>query len=265
MTLIAFIFLTLALLSVWIYRTPLLWGSLTFVSILLGILAGNITWVGLAFIIALALFWFSYKQKPSIWGFIALIVLSVCFKLKLLPGYYPVFITPKFALGLENSLVGLFPLALLVRLAKSAKDWKEVFKGTVVGLLGISLIASMAVMSGAIRWNFTLPSFIALRTFSNLILTSIPEEAFYRGFVQNTLCAYFDNRKIGKIAALLLTSILFSATHIFWAPNFAILGFTFLASLLYGSVYLYSEKIESPILCHFLLNLMHMVFFSYHT
>ena len=68
----------------------------------------------------------------------------------------------------------------------------------------------------------------------------------------------------GKILALILTSVLFTATHIYWSPNLEILAFVFLASLLYGSVYLISGKIESAILCHFLLNLIHMTFFSYH-
>jgi hypothetical protein len=96
-----------------------------------------------------------------------------------------------------------------------------------------------------------------LLTYSNLFLTSIPEEGFYRRFIQNKLCPYF-----GKTIALFLTAALFTLTHIFWSPNIGILALTFVAGLLYGGIYLYSKKIESAILCHFLLNFIHITFFS---
>ncbi|CUI17969.1 CAAX amino terminal protease family protein [Candidatus Protochlamydia naegleriophila] len=264
MTLLAFIFLSGSFLSLWVRREPKIWETLICLSLLAGLVAGHITWVGLAFIACLSMLWLLYDRKPNAWFFIILVCFSMSFKLRLIPGYYPFLITSKFAVGLENPLIGLFPLALLVPLAKDMQDWKGVLKGLACGLLGIGLLAFLAAISGAARWDFTLPSYMALRTLSNLILTSIPEEGFYRGFVQKTLCEYFKNYRCGSLIALILTSALFSFAHIFWSPNVAILGFTFLASLLYGSVYLYSGKIESAILCHFLLNVIHMTFFSYH-
>lgn len=263
-TILAFIFLGCSFLSLWLQREPKIWGTLLCLSLLSGLIAELMSWVGLTFIASLAMLWLFYDRKPSMWVFIALVCFSISFKLRLIPGYHPFFITSKFAVGLENPLIGLFPLALLVPLAKDAQDWKDALKGLAWGLSGIGLLAFLATISGAVRWDFTLPSYMAIRTLSNLILTSIPEEGFYRGFVQKTLCDYFKNCRCGTLLALILTSALFSFTHIFWSPNLAILGFTFLASLLYGSVYLFSKKIESAILCHFLLNVIHMTFFSYH-
>lgn len=106
------------------------------------------------------------------------------FKLRLLPEYYPFFITSKFAIGLENPLIGLFPLALLVPLAKDLKDCTAVIKGLVFGCPGIALLAILATINGATHWDFKLPSYMGTRILSNLILTSIPEEGFYRGFIQ---------------------------------------------------------------------------------
>lgn len=264
MTLMAFIFLSASLLIPWISRTPNLWIALICLSLLAGLVAGNLTLIGLSFIIILLLFWLIYYQRPAIGLFIAIVFLSISFKLKLIPGFYPYFFTSKFAIGLENPLIGIFPLVLLVPLAERIQDWKSVMKGLVFGIAGIFLLAFLAIVSGAIHWNFSLPAYFGIRIYSNLIFTCIPEEAFYRGFVQNTLCGYFKTIKFGKLMSLLITSALFSIAHIFWAPDIGILIFTFLASLLYGSVYLYSKKIESAILCHFLLNLIHMTFFSYH-
>jgi hypothetical protein len=264
MTLLAFIFLGSSFLSLWLKRDPKIWGTLICLCILSGIVAGNITWIGLVFILCLALLWIFYDRKPSVVIFLALICLGISFKLRLLPGYYPFFITPKFAIGLENPLIGLFPLALFVPLAKDRRDWTSVIKGLGFGCAGIAIIAVLATISGATHWHFKLPPHMGARTLSNLVLTSIPEEGYYRGFIQKNLCDYFKNIKMGNVLALILTSLLFSVSHIFWSPNLGILAFTFLASLLYGSVYLFSGKIESAILCHFLLNLIHMTFFSYH-
>lgn len=263
-TLLAFLFLGTSFLSLWIRRDPKIWGLLLGLSMLCGLAAGNISWIGLLFIILLGVLWVVYDQKPTLALFILLICISAAFKMRFLPGYIPFFFTPKFAIGLEGSLIGLFPLAFLVPLARGAKDWRIALKGLMFGCAGIAIMAVLATLSGATHWQFKLPSFIAARTLSNFFLTSIPEEGFYRGFIQNTLCKYFENIRLGKYLALLLTSILFTAAHVYWSPNIQILIFVFLASLLYGGVYLISGKIESSILCHFLLNLIHMTFFSYH-
>ncbi len=264
MTLLAFIFLGTAFFSLWFKRDPKIWGTLASLSLFFGMLAGNITWIGLAFIILSAALWIFYSQKPTFAIFIALICLGISFKLRFIPGYYPFFITSKFAVGLENPLIGLFPLALIVPLAKDYHDWKLVIKGLAFGSAGIALLAFLATMSGATHLDFKLPPFMGARILSNLILTSIPEEGFYRGFIQKTFCKYFKSTITGNIVALILTSLLFSLSHIYWSPNLGILAFTFLTSLLYGSVYLFSGKIESAILCHFFFNLIHMTFFSYH-
>lgn len=264
MIIAAFLFLTLAMVSVWFKRTPKLWGSLAALSVIFAVAGDLIFSLGLCYIICLAMLWVIYARKTCAFVFFAIVAFSTCFKLKLLAGFNPIFITSKFAMGIENPLVGLYPLALLVPLAGDRQDWKGVLKGVGLAIVGVFLIAIVAVASGVIKLNFSILPFMALRTFSNLVLTSIPEEAFYRGFVQNTLCTYFKNTKVGKFSALLLTSILFTATHIFWAPSAAILGFTFLAGLLYGGIYLHTHKIESAIFCHFLLNFVHMTFFTYH-
>lgn len=265
LTFFAFLFLTLSFLSLWIKKDTFIWGTFLFLSIFSGIAAGHISWIGLGFIMFLALLWFYYDQNPDFLIFLAIVSLSMCFKLRFLPGYFPHFFTEKFAIGLENPLIGLFPLALLVPLARSLKDWQDVAKGLLFGCSGIALIALLATISSVVHWNLKIPPFMLERTLSNFILTSIPEEGFYRGFVQTKLGDYFRNTLWGKIGALLLTSLLFAAAHVFWSPNIGMLAFTFLASLLYGGVYWFSGKIESAILCHFLLNIIHMVFFSYHS
>lgn len=263
-TLCAFIFLGASFLSLWITKEPKIWGTLFGISLLFGLAGGNINWTGLIFIIALLSLWIFYNRKPAVWLFACLVFFSVLLKMHLLPGYTPFFFTPKFAVGLEAPIIGLFPLAFLVVLARSVKDWKAVIKGLLIGCAGIAVLATAATFMGAVHLHFKLPTFILARTLSNFFLTSIPEEGFYRGFVQSTFYKYFESIRFGKVLALIATSILFTAAHVYWSPNPQILAFVFLSSLLYGGVYLISGRIESSILCHFLLNFIHITFFSYH-
>jgi membrane protease YdiL (CAAX protease family) len=182
----------------------------------------------------------------------------------LFPGYQPFYFTPQFRIGLDGPITGLLPLALLVPLAHSKQDWKTAAKGLLIGCACIGALAGLAAIFGAAQWHFKLLPFMAVRFWSNLMFTSIPEEAFFRGFMQNELVKYFKNTTREKLAALFLTSIIFTLAHVYWSPNIAVLSFVFFASLLYGGVYLISGKIESAILTHFLLNIAHMIFFEYH-
>ncbi|MGR3973506.1 MAG: CPBP family intramembrane metalloprotease [Candidatus Rhabdochlamydia sp.] len=253
-----------AILSLWIKKDPRVWATFMIVLALLGGIAGHIHLEGYVLLIVLSLLWIRYHQKRDLSVFIALIALSIGFKLKLLPGFTPFYITPKFAIGLINPLMGLFPLALLTPLVQDKRELKKVFQGVVMGCVGIAFLAALAIISKASVWSVKIPSYAAIRIFSNFVLTAIPEEGFYRGFVQAMLGSYFKKIRGGNLLALLLSSLLFSLSHLYWSPNLGILTFTFVTSLLYGAVYLYSGKIESAILSHFLFNLLHMTCFSYH-
>ncbi len=266
---IPFVLLCLALLSLWIRRDVKIWGPLLGLSVVAGMYSGNILVSGFYILVGWAFLWVLYakKKKPivHIVFFTAMVVISFGFKFHLFPGFQPITFSPGFMVGLEVPYIELVPLLFFVPLAKSIKDWKEVFlKGVLPGCAGIAILAVIAVASGSISWQFKLPTFAAARYLSNFFLTAIPEEGFYRGFVQRELCRFFPEGRKGQLLALLVTSLIFTLAHVYWSPNIAILGFVFLASLLYGGVYLISGKIESAIICHFILNFIHMTFFSYH-
>lgn len=291
-TFLSFLFLTLAFLSLWIDQKCIpnepeksafgrklsrypknqffrffgykFWILFLGLSILTGVIAGQILWLGLIFLITLIAIWMFYAQKPNWILFVIITIITTFYKLHLIPGYHSFDLTPKFHLGLQTAILGLLPLGLMVPLAKTVKDWKLVLMGLLIGCGGIGILAILATITNSTHWEFKVPSFFALRSWSNLVLTAIPEEGFYRGFVQNELCRYFKNLKLAKWISLILTSLIFTIAHIYWSPNLAILSFVFIAGILYGAVYLISGKIESAILTHFLLNIIHMIFFEYH-
>jgi hypothetical protein len=94
-TLIAFIFLISSFVSLWFRKDPKVWGALLAASLLCGLIAGNVHFVGLIFIIALASLWVMYHRSSSIALFLVLIVASLVLKMRLLPGYTPFLFTPK--------------------------------------------------------------------------------------------------------------------------------------------------------------------------
>ncbi len=259
MTVLAILCLAASFLSIWIRRDPKIWGTLALFSCLFGMIGGNILFSGALFLLILLLHWVCYYKTLSLALFAMIIAITGAIKLKLLPGYNRLQLTTNFWIGLEAPLTGLLPLALFIPVATKRRDWKKVLYGTGVGIVGILLLSLLASFSGVVTWKPSLIPFIGVRLVVNLLLTAIPEEAFFRGFIQERLY-----KLVGKTGALILTSLLFTAAHIYWSPDLATLGFVFLASLLYGFVYIVSKKIESAIITHFLLNVFHMLFFSYH-
>ena len=235
--------LALSILSLWIYRHPLVWGGLLALSLGLGWQAGMILPVGLVFVLLWVGLWLGYLQAKKPLIFVAILLMSFGMKLHLLPGFIPMEVAPKLRVGFDSPLVGLLPLALFVPIWKG---W-PIDKGFWLGVFGIVLIAIIGALSGAFRLGFRLPDPLFL--LFNFIFTAIPEEGFYRGFLQREL-----SRLGGPFVGIVLASSAFTLAHVLWAHNLAALGFVFLASLLYGLVYWLSGKIESAILCHFLLN-----------
>jgi membrane protease YdiL (CAAX protease family) len=136
-----------------------------------------------------------------------------------------------------------------------------VLRGIAYGVIGVAILAGLAVIAKAAHWQFKLPSHALLRYGVNFTFTAILEEGFYRGFIQSQLTNYLKGR---KYLALVIASVIFTFAHVYWSPSVAIMAFVFLASLIYGGVFLISGKVESAIVTHFLLNFIHMTFFSYH-
>ncbi len=267
-SLLPFIILILAFLSLWIRRDPKIWGSLLGLSFAAAYAQGYVDAIAILIVLGWAGLWILYARSESTYTkmalFAAFIILSFAFKFDLFPGFHSLHFTDRYNLGFNAPIVGFFPLALLVPLSRTKREWKDVFlKGSWLIVVGIGLMAIAALSAGAVKWDVKIPSFPVERYLSNLLLTAVAEEGFYRGFLQRELCGFFPKGKWGKCLALILSSLIFTLAHIFWSPGFEILGFVFIAGLLYGGVYLLSGRIESAILCHFLLNFIHMTFFTY--
>jgi hypothetical protein len=67
--------------------------------------------------------------------------------------------------------------------------------------------------------------------------------------------------RYGAIIGLIVSSLLFGLSHYSGGMNFVLLAFLF--GLLYGGAYFKTKYLETAILLHFSVNVIHFFFFSY--
>lgn len=166
-------------------------------------------------------------------------------------------------INFDKPLPGFFLLALSIPLL-NRNGLKKIWKKTALLLLfTILFMTGISYAGGGIHWDPKIPPFALIWTINNLLLVSIPEEAFFRGFIQNELSRLFGKNIKGAILAIVITSLGFAILHYNWVEDPAFLGLVFLASIIYGAIYQYTGAIESSIITHFLLNVVHFYFFTY--
>lgn len=269
LTHLAFFSLMMTFVSLWIHRSAWLWGGFLIISYILAINTSvaqpfSLVPVGTLFVI----FWL-IKHHVSGGAKFALAVIAIaiaaCLNFHWIPYFCNWHVSGQFWVNFDKPFIGLFPLALMIPLLRTPVEWyKMAMKAVPLTIVVIFLMAFLALSSGAINWQFKIPSYFFLRVAANLFLVVIPEEAFFRGFIQEEIYRSLGQGVKGVVGGILAASVLFALFHIGWTSSFAILGFTFLAGVLYGAVYQFVRSIESSIVCHFALNLTHMLFFSYH-
>jgi hypothetical protein len=255
--------------SLWIHKSVWLWASFLILSFSLALIGGVAQPFSiLVVVLLLALFWMLHK--PVTGGrrhFLTLtaIALGAGLNYHWIPGFHNWQITEAFYLNFDKPLIGLFPLIFFVTICQTRDDWMKVgLKAVPLILIFIFGLAALALGTGAITWQVKLPCHFLIRIVSNLFLVAIPEEAFFRGFVQKEISHRMGAGVLGKAVGITGASMLFALFHLAWTASPLMLGLVFVAGVIYGLVYELSGYLEGSILCHFGVNLLHMVLFSYH-
>jgi len=120
----------------------------------------------------------------------------------------------------------------------------------------------LALHLNLIEIDLKLPHITGVWLVANLFLVAIPEEAFFRGFIQREINLALTTKWSGPFSVI-ATSLLFALLHFAFVNDLAFVSLTFIASLIYGSVYQITRSIESSILCHYLFNVVHFFCFTY--
>jgi hypothetical protein len=113
-------------------------------------------------------------------------------------------------------------------------------------------------LEGTPKVRAMFPSFDAV--FGQILVIALPEEAFFRGYVQTRLDRVFSARKLRILGADLgfaipLTSLLFAIGHLLTLPNPGRLA-VFFPSLLFGFLRVRTGGIGAPVAFHVMCNLL---------
>ena len=118
------------------------------------------------------------------------------------------------------------------------------------------LVMGIALLSGFIRPELSLPGWIWIFAFNNLLFTCVAEETLFRGYLQNLFA-----RRAGTAVAVVAAGCLFGVAHSLGGWTYVLLSS--IAGVLYGLAYCFSGRLLVAVVVHFLLNLTHLVFFTY--
>ncbi|GEM78033.1 CPBP family intramembrane glutamic endopeptidase [Vibrio superstes] len=157
-------------------------------------------------------------------------------------------------LNLDKPLI-LFALLLafpgLLGKAKSV-EWGVLVKP----LLVLASLLPIAVLSGGLEYELSLPSWWWLFLLNNLLLTCVAEEAIFRGFIQQEI-----SKQLGWKIGLIIASILFGIAHL--AGGWQLIVFAAIAGACYGMAFYLTGRLWVAVLVHFVFNFMHLIFFTY--
>jgi len=184
------------------------------------------------------------------------------------PGYVPILLAEAFQLKHESQIAHYYlnsdkvwvAWSLLMMLANPLKSvavnrpFSTYFTGLAVLLVPLTLL--LATSLGLIAWQPAFSSLILLLIVSNLIHTCIAEELLFRGVIQTQL-----TRLLKGWGALLVTSLIFGLAHVAGGWSYVIVAS--IAGFAYGLIYFMTGQLLWAILVHWLLNSLHLIFFTY--
>ncbi|EGU29428.1 caax amino protease family protein [Vibrio sp. N418] len=123
-------------------------------------------------------------------------------------------------------------------------------------LLALFSLLPIAAMLGALKYEFSIPTWWWLFALNNLLLTCIAEEALFRGYIQQQL-----THKLGVWAGLMIASALFGLAH--FSGGVLLMLFATLAGIGYGLIFHLSGRLWAAVLAHFAFNFLHLIVFTY--
>lgn len=269
--------LALSVVCLWC-RPSWLWQLGIVAYVIVGIATGALEYAALLSIFAFGLLSYSLSmpnqsslQRSG--GVFFITVLAVASGLHILPGfnnwafYQDVRLSENSALfsvwyNFDKPLVGLLVLGFCYeRLIHSFADFWEMLKKILPVMIGgILMIYLLSNIVGYAQFDPKITAVFFPWAIKNILFTVTAEEVLFRGVIQNHLSKLIKHNHRASVA-LGIGALLFGVAHYSGGLTYVILAS--IAGLLYGYVYMKTNRIEAAILTHFLLNAGHFLFFTY--
>ncbi|HSX04531.1 MAG TPA: CPBP family intramembrane glutamic endopeptidase [Rhabdochlamydiaceae bacterium] len=277
---LCFFSLIMGIVSLWIYRNPWIYCPFFVISFFLGLAAKILTPIALLPLGGLFILHGFLKtgtrgiRRPI---FVVLAAaISLAMWMHIMPGFHSLKISDHFVqsagaypytfnLNWDKPMTGIFILAWAFPLITTREQLKKVLFVTLPYTIGaVLIILLLSVWLNVVKWDPKMPPYFWLWAIANLFLVSIPEEALIRGFIQKEFFSWFGEKGfLANAGCILATSLIFALIHIKGVPSSSYILLVFVASILYGSIYQYTKAIESSIFCHYAVNIVHLLFFTY--
>ncbi len=267
---ISYTFMMLSFISS-IWGKGLIWGIFFLIYLLLGFTSNRITIIGLAFIFIfiLQVYYFSKLRKGVKKYFLGLgiFVWSVLAKLHLLSGFnnWKIISGVKLSedsipynlyINFDTPIIGIMLSAMLLpRFNKNLSLLKILSQSKYILILSILVITSFSVLLGFVKPDFKYPDFFVVWLMLNII-TVVTEEIFYRGWLLNLFMDIFS-----RWVSIIIVSIIFGLLHFYGGALYVFLAI--ISSVFYSYIYVRTSSILSSILLHLLINIIHILFFTY--
>ncbi|MTI01069.1 CPBP family intramembrane glutamic endopeptidase [Roseibium sp. RKSG952] len=274
----AYGFLGLAIVIAAVHRGPWLPLGVFFAACVAALISGNLAWTGAALVgVVGATSYMLYQRAPGTWlsGSLIVVLLAsgIAILLHLAPGFHNLKLLSgsrtsadaapySLYLNFDKASLGFWLLLFAAGSAPSIYEWGRIAKLSLVYFVPAAVVLiGTTYLAGLVAFDPKLVSFLPVWLFANLLFVSAAEELFFRQFILGWLLKWFGRNGLGGACALILSSILFAAFHLPGGVFFA--GFAGLAGLFYGLAFWKSGRVEVAILVHFLVNLTHILFFTY--
>ncbi len=247
-------------------------------SLILAIISGVLDWTGLLLVLSWAVVSaFLFRQQNPIWLYglmTALLLLAVHLVMThTAPGFHNLQVLSEVKtsadaipyslyLNFDKAALGFLLFLFAAPRITKAKQWLRCLRMTLLFfiptaavLIGATYAAGLVVPDPKLLW------FLPIWIFANLLFTSVSEEVIFRQFIMGQLMEKLGRGTWTGLTALILSSLFFAYYHLSGGLPYA--AFSFIAGLFYGATFWKSGRIETAIGVHFLVNLTHILFFTY--
>lgn len=202
---------------------------------------------------------------PATLGHIALTLWCLALGAHLIPGFHNLLVLDKVHAGPESSAFSMYlnidkPMVLFAVLLA----WPGMIGSATpirktplfVGLAALPALFVLGLATEAIRPEIDLPPWWLIFALSNLFLTSLTEEAFFRGYLQSIIAS-----KLGTALGIALASLLFGLAHFAGGP--ALVAYAAILGAACGLGYYATGRLWVPVMMHFGFNALHLALFTY--
>ena len=136
----------------------------------------------------------------------------------------------------------------------------QLIKTMRISSICIATIMFPALFVGYVRFDPKIPDIAVIWMLNNLLCVCFSEEVVFRLYLQQRLNSLIEN----SIVSIMIASAMFGFYHYYMIDSVVLAVLSSICGVFYGIVFSKTNNnVACSIITHFLLNLIHLLFFSY--